>query len=53
LFPNEVDSALAGHDRAGWKLRATLEETDDGIRAIHFNTVLLARFDERDYISTG
>ena len=27
-----------------------LEETDDGIWAIHFNTVLLATFDERDYI---
>jgi putative transposase len=26
-----------------------LEETDDGIWAIHFNTVLLATFDERDY----
>jgi hypothetical protein len=29
-----------------------LEETDDGIWAIHFNTVLLATFDERDYIIT-
>jgi putative transposase len=29
------------------------EETDDGICAIHFNTVLLATFDERDYIITG
>jgi hypothetical protein len=28
-------------------------ETDDGIWAIHFNTVLLATFDERDYIITG
>ena len=27
-----------------------LEETDDGIWAIHFSTVLLATFDERDYI---
>ena len=27
--------------------------TDDGIWAIHFNTVLLATFDERDYIITG
>ena len=26
-----------------------LEETDDGIWAIHFNTILLATFDERDY----
>jgi len=25
----------------------------DGIWAIHFNTVLLAAFDERDYIITG
>jgi transposase InsO family protein len=30
-----------------------LEETEDGIWAIHFNTVLLATFDERDYIITG
>ena len=30
-----------------------LEETDDGIWAIYFNTVLLATFDERDYIITG
>jgi hypothetical protein len=30
-----------------------LEETDDGIWAIHFSGVLLATFDERDYIITG
>jgi hypothetical protein len=30
-----------------------LEETDDGIWAIHLNTVLLATFDERDYIIRG
>ncbi len=30
-----------------------LEETDDGIWAIHFNAVLLATFDERDDIVTG
>jgi transposase InsO family protein len=30
-----------------------LEETDDGIWTIHFNTVLLATFDERDYHITG
>ena len=30
-----------------------LEETDDGVWAIHFNTVLLATFDERDYIIRG
>lgn len=30
-----------------------LEETDDGIWAIHFNTVWLATFDERDYRITG
>jgi hypothetical protein len=30
-----------------------LEETDDGIWAIHFNTVLLATFEERDYLITG
>jgi transposase InsO family protein len=30
-----------------------LEETNDGIWSIHFNSVLLATFDERDYIITG
>jgi hypothetical protein len=30
-----------------------LEETNDGVWAIHFNTVFLATFDERDYIITG
>jgi transposase InsO family protein len=30
-----------------------LEETDDGVWAIHFSTILLATFDERDYIITG
>lgn len=30
-----------------------LEETDDGLWRIHFNTILLATFDERDYIITG
>jgi putative transposase len=30
-----------------------LEEADDGIWTIHSNTVLLATFDERDYIITG
>ena len=30
-----------------------LEETDDGIWAIYFNTVLLATLDERDYIIRG
>ena len=30
-----------------------LDETADGIWAIHFNTVLPATFDERDYIITG
>jgi transposase InsO family protein len=30
-----------------------LEETDDGVWAIHFNNILLATFDERDYIITG
>jgi hypothetical protein len=30
-----------------------LEETDGGIWAIHFNTVLLATFDERDCVITG
>ncbi len=30
-----------------------LEETDDGIWSIYFNSILLATFDERDYIITG
>ena len=30
-----------------------LEETEDGVWSIWFNTVLLATFDERDYIITG
>lgn len=30
-----------------------LEETDDGVWAIYFNTVLLATVDERDYIIRG
>jgi len=30
-----------------------LEETDDGIWYIFFNTVLLAELDERDYIIRG
>jgi hypothetical protein len=30
-----------------------LEEVDDGVWAIYFNTILLATFDERDYIITG
>ena len=30
-----------------------LEATDDGVWAIHFHRVLLATFDERDYIITG
>lgn len=30
-----------------------LEETDDGVWAIHFNTVLLATVDERNYIIRG
>jgi len=30
-----------------------LEETDDGVWSIYFNTVLLARLDERVYIIRG
>jgi hypothetical protein len=30
-----------------------LEETDDGIWSSFFNTVLLAKLDERDYIIRG
>jgi hypothetical protein len=30
-----------------------LEETDDGVWTIHFNTVLIATLDERDYLVRG
>jgi hypothetical protein len=30
-----------------------LEETDDGVSAIYFNSVLIARLDERDYLIRG
>jgi hypothetical protein len=30
-----------------------LEETDDRVWTIYFNTILLATFDERDYIIRG
>ena len=30
-----------------------LEETDDGIWSIYFNSILLATLDERDYILRG
>ena len=30
--------------------RISLKETDDGLWAIYFHTVLLATFDDRDYI---
>jgi len=30
--------------------RIGMEETDDGLWSINFHTVLLATFDERDYI---
>jgi len=30
--------------------RIGMEETDDGVWSIYFHTVLLATFDERDYI---
>ena len=30
-----------------------LEETDDGVWAIYFNTVLLATLDERDFVIRG
>jgi putative transposase len=30
-----------------------LEETDDGVWAIYFNTVLIATLDERDYLIRG
>jgi len=33
--------------------RIGLEETDDGIWSIYFNTVLIATLDERDYIIRG
>ena len=30
-----------------------LEETDDGVWSIYFNTVLIVTLDERDYIVRG
>jgi len=30
-----------------------LEETDDGVWAIYFNTVLLGTLDERDFVIRG
>jgi hypothetical protein len=33
--------------------RTGLEQTDDAIWSIYFNTVLLARLDEREYIIPG
>ena len=37
-----------------WSIRSYgLEETDDGVWAIYFNTVLLGTLDERDYIIRG
>lgn len=61
-LPREED-----HDRRTFRLHNRLlhlanamvdqhigvEETDDGIWAIHFNTILLATFDERDHIIRG
>lgn len=41
-----IANALTGH-------RIGLEETDDGIWSIFFNTVLLAKLDERDYLIRG
>ena len=38
-FANALDNYAVG-----------LEDVDDGIWSIHFGTVLLARFDERDYV---
>ncbi len=35
------------------QLLVGLEEVDDGIWSIHFNRVLLARFDEREYVLHG
>lgn len=41
-----IANPLVGH-------RIGLEEIDDGIWAIYFNTVLLAKLDQRDYIIRG
>jgi len=41
-----IANALTGH-------HIGLEETDDGIWSIFFNTVLLAKLDERDFILRG
>ncbi|MBC7842443.1 MAG: hypothetical protein H7099_09020 [Gemmatimonadaceae bacterium] len=46
-----------GHRKRQWKItnaltnrRINLDETDDGLWAPYFRTVLLATFDERDCI---
>ena len=41
-----LSNPLKGH-------RVGLEEVDNGIWAIYFNTILLAKLDERDYIIRG
>lgn len=38
-----ISNPLKGH-------KIGLEEVDDGVWAIYFNTVLLAKLDERDYM---
>ncbi len=44
----------AGHIRTGpTNHHIGLEEKDDGIWSISYNTVLLAKLDERDYIIRG
>ena len=48
-FPHRlrfISNPLKGH-------RIGLEEVDDGVWAIHFNTVLLAKLDDRDSIIRG
>lgn len=41
-----ISNPLSGH-------HIGLEEVDDGVWAIYFNTVLLAKLDERDYLIRG
>ena len=36
-----------------FRMIVDMEETDDGVWAIYFNTVLLATLDERDFVIRG
>jgi hypothetical protein len=48
---SEAQTAL--HRQPARRSNHRLEETDDGVCAIYFNTVLLGTLNERDYIIRG